>query len=63
LISDSPEYLLTQVAQKVKQIEDDEQRQNIASCLGILAGLRFEETLIRSLLREDIAENELIRTL
>lgn len=52
--SDSPEYLLAQVAQKVKQIEDDEKRQNIASCVGILAGLRFEETLIRSLLREDI---------
>jgi predicted transposase/invertase (TIGR01784 family) len=52
--SDSPPDLLAQVAQKVNQIEDPEQRQNLASCTGILPGLRFEENLIRSLLREDI---------
>lgn len=52
--SDSPQDLLAQVAQKVNKIEDGEQRQNIASCTGILAGLRFEENLIRSLFREDI---------
>lgn len=52
--SNSLENLLAQVAQKVNQIEDREQRQNIASCTGVLAGLRFEENLIRSLLREDI---------
>lgn len=52
--SDSPPDLLAQVAQKVNQIEDKEQRQNLASCTGILAGLRFEENLIRSLFREDI---------
>jgi predicted transposase YdaD len=52
--SDSPPDLLAQVAQKVNQIENTEQRQNLASCTGILAGLRFEESLIRSLFREDI---------
>jgi predicted transposase YdaD len=52
--SDSPPDLLAQVAQKVNQIENTEQRQNLASCNGILAGLRFEENLIRSLFQEDI---------
>jgi predicted transposase YdaD len=52
--SDSPPDLLAQVVQKVNQIENTEQRQNLASCTGILAGLRFEESLIRSLFREDI---------
>jgi predicted transposase YdaD len=52
--SDSPPDLLAQFAQKVNQIEDTEQRQNLASCTGLLAGLRFEKSLIRSLFREDI---------
>jgi predicted transposase YdaD len=57
--SDSPQDLLAQVAQKVKQIEDTEKRQNLASCTGLLAGLRFEENLIRSLFREDIMKESI----
>jgi predicted transposase YdaD len=40
--SDSPQALLEDVAEQVASIEEIELRQNIASCAGILAGLRFE---------------------
>ncbi len=58
--SDSPEALLEDVAEQVASIEDIEQRQNLASCAGILAGLRFEENLIRQLFREDIMRESVI---
>jgi predicted transposase YdaD len=58
--SDSPQALLEDVAEQVASIEEIEQRQNIASCAGILAGLRFEEDLIRQLFREDIMRESVI---
>lgn len=58
--SDSPQALLEEVAEQVASIEEIEQRQNIASCAGILAGLRFEEDLIRQLFREDIMRESVI---
>ena len=57
---DSPQALLEEVAEQVASIEEIEQRQNIASCAGILAGLRFEEDLIRQLFREDIMRESVI---
>ncbi|MGK7872677.1 MAG: DUF4351 domain-containing protein [Xenococcaceae cyanobacterium] len=58
--SNSPEDLLTEVANKVNQIEDIEQKQSIASCTEILAGLRFKEDLVRSLFREEIVKESVI---
>ena len=58
--SDSPQGLLEEVAEQVASIEEIEQRQNIASCAGILAGLRFEEDLIRQLFREEIMRESVI---
>jgi predicted transposase/invertase (TIGR01784 family) len=58
--SDSPQALLEDVAEQVASIEEIELRQNIASCAGILAGLRFEENLIRKLFREDIMRESVI---
>jgi predicted transposase/invertase (TIGR01784 family) len=58
--SDSPQTLLEDVAEQVASIEESELRQNIASCAGILAGLRFEEDLIRQLFREDIMRESVI---
>jgi predicted transposase YdaD len=49
--SNSPPGLLTQVAEQIVKIADREERQNIAGCTEILAGLRFEKDLIRQLLR------------
>jgi len=58
--SDSPETLLEQVAERVDRIENTEQQQGIAACTGILAGLRFEKDLIRSILRADIMRGSVI---
>lgn len=58
--SDSPQALLEDVAEQVARIEDIEQKQNLAGCVGILAGLRFEENLIRQLFREEIMRESVI---
>lgn len=58
--TDSPQRLLAQVAETVARIPDREQQQNIAGCLGILAGLRFEKELIRQFLREEIMQGSVI---
>ncbi|HEY9605296.1 MAG TPA: Rpn family recombination-promoting nuclease/putative transposase [Allocoleopsis sp.] len=58
--SNSPQTLLEDVAEQVARIDDIEQKQNIAGCAGILAGLRFEENLIRQLFREDIMRESVI---
>lgn len=42
------------MAQQVDRIESVSERQNIATCSGILAGLRFEKTLIQQLFRSNI---------
>lgn len=52
--------LLSQIAEKINTIEDSEQRKSLASCAGILAGLRFEESLINSLFREEIMKESVI---
>lgn len=52
--SDSPQTLLQQVATQVARIESVDERQNILSCADVLAGLRFDENLIRRLFRREI---------
>lgn len=51
---------MTQIAQQVARISDRQQRQNIAGCAEILAGLRFERDLIRQFFREDIMRESVI---
>ncbi|WP_414566436.1 MULTISPECIES: Rpn family recombination-promoting nuclease/putative transposase [unclassified Anabaena] len=58
--TDSPQTLLSQVAQKIATIPDRQQQQNIAGCVEILAGLRFEKNLVRQFLREDIMKESVI---
>jgi len=58
--TDSAQSLLSQVAQKVATIPDREQQQNIAGCVEVLAGLRFEKNLVRQFLREDIMKESVI---
>ncbi|MEA5502444.1 DUF4351 domain-containing protein [Halotia wernerae UHCC 0503] len=58
--TDSPGALLSQVAQRVAKIPDRDERQNIAGCTEILAGLRFDKGLIRQFLREDIMQESVI---
>lgn len=58
--TNSPQGLLSQVAQRVATIPDRSRRQNIAGYTEILAGLRFEKNLIRRLLTEDIMQESVI---
>ncbi|MFB2893587.1 Rpn family recombination-promoting nuclease/putative transposase [Aerosakkonemataceae cyanobacterium BLCC-F50] len=58
--TNSPQGLLTQIAEQVARISDRQQRQNIAGCAEILAGLRFEKDLIRQFFREDIMRESVI---
>ncbi|MCL6754889.1 DUF4351 domain-containing protein [Nostoc sp. CCCryo 231-06] len=58
--TDSPPTLLAQVAEQVATIPDREERQNIAGCVEILAGLRFDKDLVRQFLREDIMKESVI---
>ena len=58
--TDSPEQLLSQVAQSVAKIPSRESRQEIAAYTEILAGLKFEKDLIRQFLSEDIMRESVI---
>ncbi|MEI2577864.1 DUF4351 domain-containing protein [Scytonema sp. PRP1] len=58
--TNSPQALLSQVAQSVARIPDRETRQNIAAYTGILAGLKFEKNLIRQFLSEDVMQESVI---
>ncbi|WP_375470481.1 Rpn family recombination-promoting nuclease/putative transposase [uncultured Nostoc sp.] len=58
--TDSSQDLLSQVAEKVAKISDREIKQNIAGYTEILAGLRFDKTLIRQMLSEDIMQESVI---
>ncbi|WP_414620133.1 Rpn family recombination-promoting nuclease/putative transposase [Calothrix sp. CCY 0018] len=58
--TDSPQSLLGQVAEQIATISDREERQNIAGCTEILAGLRFQKDIIRQFLREDIMQESVI---
>ncbi|MFB2970159.1 Rpn family recombination-promoting nuclease/putative transposase [Aerosakkonema sp. BLCC-F183] len=58
--SESPQALLAQVAQQVANIEETPQRQNVAACIYVLAGLRFDKNLITQLFREEIMRESVI---
>ncbi|MBD2520382.1 Rpn family recombination-promoting nuclease/putative transposase [Nostoc sp. FACHB-973] len=58
--TDSPQRLLSQVAQSVARISDRETRQNIAAYTEILAGLKFKKDLIQQFLGEEIMQESVI---
>ncbi len=58
--SDQPEQLLVEVAEKVSKIADESQRSDLTAATGILAGLRFDRSLIRRLFREEIMMQSVI---
>ena len=58
--SDEPPTLLERVAQRVDIIEEPAQQKNISAAAEILAGLRFEKTLIRQLFREELMQESVI---
>ncbi|NET84077.1 MAG: DUF4351 domain-containing protein [Moorea sp. SIO1F2] len=54
--SNSPNRLLEQVVAEVDRIEEKPLRGNLAACVDVLAGLRFEKELVRRLLLEEVME-------
>ena len=58
--TNSPQALLEQVAERIDRIEDSERRLGVAACTEILAGLRFESSLIRSILGSDVMRQSVI---
>lgn len=58
--TDSSQNLLSQVAEQIVKISDRETRKNTAAYTEILAGLRFDKSLIRRLLSEDIMQESVI---
>jgi predicted transposase/invertase (TIGR01784 family) len=58
--TNSPQGLLSQIANSVAKIADRETKQDIAAYTEILAGLRFEKDFIRQLLSEDIMQESVI---
>jgi predicted transposase/invertase (TIGR01784 family) len=55
-----PEKLLTQISQQIGNIESLEQRQDVAICTQLLAGLKFKKNLIRQFFREEIMQESVI---
>ncbi|MBW4662592.1 MAG: Rpn family recombination-promoting nuclease/putative transposase [Chroococcus sp. CMT-3BRIN-NPC107] len=55
-----PEKLLTQISQQISNIESLEQRQDVAICTQLLAGLKFKKQLIRQFFREEIMQESVI---
>ena len=58
--TDTPDELLRQVAEQVRTIESTQQRQESSAYAQILAGLRFDKTLIRQVFREGIMRESII---
>ena len=54
--SDAPNTLLEQVVTQLDRIEEPRQRENLAACVDVLAGLRFDKNLVRQLLREEMMQ-------
>jgi predicted transposase/invertase (TIGR01784 family) len=58
--TDSPESLLSQVAAQVDMIEEPSQQRNISACTQLLAGLKYNNNLITSLLREELMQESVV---
>ncbi|MDX2096843.1 MAG: DUF4351 domain-containing protein [Leptolyngbyaceae cyanobacterium bins.59] len=56
----NPRQLLTRTAQQVSTIESVQQRREVGAYAQLLAGLRFEKTLIRQLFRESTMQESVI---
>ncbi|MEB3337649.1 MAG: Rpn family recombination-promoting nuclease/putative transposase [Leptolyngbyaceae bacterium] len=55
-----PEQLLRRVAERVSQIESEQQRQEVSAYVQLLAGLKFKKPLIRQIFREGVMRESVI---
>lgn len=56
----APNQLLSRVAEQVASIETTAQKGQITACAEILAGLRFDDNLIKQLFREDVMQESVV---
>jgi predicted transposase/invertase (TIGR01784 family) len=56
----SPASLLQKVSDQIATIDDESTRKNLIGCTEVLAGIKFEKSLIRSIFREDIMKESVI---
>ncbi len=56
----NPQSILATVAHRVATIEDRRQRSNISACVQLLAGLRFDLSVIQMYFREDIMQESVV---
>jgi Domain of unknown function (DUF4351) len=49
-----------QCVSPIDMIEETDERQNISACVQVLAGLRFDKSLIKQLFREEIMQESVI---
>jgi predicted transposase YdaD len=59
-ITKNREQLLRQVAQRIDQIPDAQQRSNLTAGAAIFAGLELDQQLINQILRRDIMQGSVI---
>jgi predicted transposase/invertase (TIGR01784 family) len=58
--TETPERLLEQIAERVATIEESRLRGNLAACIEVIAGLRFDESLIARLFREELMRESVV---
>lgn len=58
--TDSPRALLQQVAEGVAMIEESSERSQLSTCIQVLAGLKFNQNLIRQLFRGEAMRESVI---
>ncbi len=58
--TNNPQMTLQQVAQEIEQIEAVTEQRNIAASTAILAGLKLEKEMVKSILRSDIMRESVI---
>ena len=55
-----PEALLAKVARQVDIIEDSAERNNVAACAQLLAGINFSKALINMYLKEELMRESVV---
>jgi predicted transposase/invertase (TIGR01784 family) len=58
--TNQPEQRMSRIAEEVNKIESIEQRQEVAACTQVLAGLRFDKQFIRSFFRGEFMRKSVI---
>lgn len=58
--TENPEQLLVQVATEIDRIEDRKEKSNVTACTQLLAGIKFNENLLKAYFREDIMQESVV---